>query len=477
MLSTVSVPLIVLLILTVLSATAVYRHLLPPTLGWMIRRRSQRVVDEVNSRLQLQVSQFSLTRRRILADRLAYDAEVSDYIKELAGETRQPVATLRKQVTRIAYEIVPAFSPYFYFRVGYWSARALLRFMYKVRLGYMDSDGLAKVSDDSAVVFFMNHRTNIDYVLATYMTATRSTMSYGIGEWAKVWPIQPLMRAAGGYFLRRDSGDPLYRKVLERFVQMLTQERVPHALFVEGALSRDGYLQKPKLGMLTYITRDFDPNASPDIVFIPIGTNYERIPEERTLIARASDSFVNAGNFFILRSAGAFIRRVIGHRLRGRGQPYGYACANYGSPVSFTEWLRQNSLNWPLLDRTEKFEWIGELADELQDNVRHLVPVLPTSILCAIFQHCVDAEYTEAELRRKFDAASTEAQSNGGHVLFPNKQSVPLFEDALEMLLGRKLLQRNTNGAICLNFAERPLIGYYSNSIIHFIPSLEITHA
>ena len=41
-------------------------------------------------------------------------------------------------------------------------------------------------------------------------------ISYAVGEWARIWPLQTLVRAMGAYFVRRDSRDPLYRKVLER---------------------------------------------------------------------------------------------------------------------------------------------------------------------------------------------------------------------------------------------------------------------
>ena len=63
----------------------------------------------------------------------------------------------------------------------------------------------------------------------------------------------------GGFFVRRNSKNPLYRKVLERYVQMATEGGVPQAIFPEGGLSRDGHLREPKLGLLDYVMRGFDP--------------------------------------------------------------------------------------------------------------------------------------------------------------------------------------------------------------------------
>ena len=42
------------------------------------------------------------------------------------------------EVHRYAREIVPTFNAYIYFRIGYSLARAVARFLYRVRLGFAD---------------------------------------------------------------------------------------------------------------------------------------------------------------------------------------------------------------------------------------------------------------------------------------------------------------------------------------------------
>ena len=66
----------------------------------------------------------------------------------------------------------------------------------------------------------MNHRSNMDYVLVAFLAAERVALSYAVGEGARVWPLQQLIRSMGAYFVRRDSREPLYRKVLARYVHM-----------------------------------------------------------------------------------------------------------------------------------------------------------------------------------------------------------------------------------------------------------------
>ena len=68
---------------------------------------------------------------------------------------------------------------------------------------------------------------------------------------------------------------------------MATREGVTQAVYPEGGLSRDGELQKPKLGLFDYMLRDFDPNGPRDLVFVPVGLNYDRVLEDRVLTEAA----------------------------------------------------------------------------------------------------------------------------------------------------------------------------------------------
>ena len=72
--------------------------------------------------------------------------------------------------------------------------------------------------------------------------------------------------------------------MLERYIAMATAAGVPQAVYPEGGLSRDGRLRSPKLGLLDYMLRGFDPDGPRDLVFIPVGINYDRVLEDRTLL-------------------------------------------------------------------------------------------------------------------------------------------------------------------------------------------------
>ena len=218
--STVTLPLWLVVLVSVLSILAALDHLLLPSARWVMRRRLNRAIDELNTRLKLRIQPFKLAKRQSLIDQLVFDPDVLAEIENYAKNNGVTRAVAQDLARRYAREIVPSFSAYAYFGIGARLARFISTVFYRVRLGYMDEDALKTVDPDSAVIFVINHRSNMDYVLVTYMASSSSALSYAVGEWARVWLLQSLIRSMGAYFVRRDSRDPLYRKVLARYVQM-----------------------------------------------------------------------------------------------------------------------------------------------------------------------------------------------------------------------------------------------------------------
>ncbi|HED18400.1 MAG TPA: glycerol-3-phosphate acyltransferase, partial [Gammaproteobacteria bacterium] len=284
--STITLPVWLAVLLALLSLALLLDRVLIPSVRWYLRRRINRVIDEVNTRLDIEVRPFQLTRRQILIDQLSHDEKVASAVIDLARERDMPREVAQAKANAYAKEIVPSFNAYVYFRVGYWIAKRIARLIYRVRVGFHDADRLASVNPDASVVFVMNHRSNMDYILVAFLAAEKTALSYAVGEWARIWPLQTLIRAMGAFFVRRGSDNALYRRVLERYVQMATRAGVSQAVFLEGGLSRDGAMREPKLGFLDYMLRDYHPENDREIVFVPVGINYDRVVEDRSLLRR-----------------------------------------------------------------------------------------------------------------------------------------------------------------------------------------------
>ncbi len=466
--NTITVPVWLFIILSFSTLLVFIRVVVFPLWASFWSARTRNVVEEINPLLQLHLSSFSLSRRSVLADRLSCDPVVEVGVRKIAGDRGISTEKARREAWRMAWDIVPAFNPYFYFRIGYRMARRCLRSLYKFQVAFDDESSMASVSDKAAVIFIIHHRSNIDYAVANYLTVGRTMLSFGVGEWSRVWPIQPLMRMAGGYFVRRDSGDPLYRLMLKRYVQLATEARVPHAIFLEGQLSPDGGVGAAKLGLLSYVTEHFDPQHTPDLIFIPIGLNYDRIPEDQNLQRFSSREFRAKGSKYVLLQGAQFSIRVIWEMLLGQ-RSFGYACAKFGKPISFTQWLAEADVVWPELDRQQRFERISKLGTRLIGEISNLIPATPVAILCRIWFDDPALVIDQSELEVRFHSLCGVLKQNGCHiVLIDNKENATL-EHALNLAINRSIIIKNQAGIFRLNEKMRGLAFYNANALTQFL--------
>ena len=463
----VTIPTWVAVVVAVLATVALIDRLLTPTLRWWLRRRANRAIDELNQRLRLEIPPFKLARRRQLIEQLLFDPEVLKAVEDEAKARGEPKSVAYARARRYAREIVPAFSAYTYFRVGAALAKHISTSLYRVRVGAFEEASLYQVPHDSSVVFVINHRSNMDYVLVTFLVSQSSALSYAVGEWARVWALQSLIRAMGGYFVRRDSSNPLYRKVLARYVHMATASGVAQAVFPEGGLTRDGSLRPPKLGILSYMVSGFDPQGARDVVFVPVGLNYDRVLEDRVQVAAAATPQGQRPRFvfnpLVLIS---FLGRSLWQRLRGRWYRYGYACVSFGRPLSLRQYVHDKAIDFRALTPERRFAEIETLGKKLMHEVGRVVPALPVSLVATALLRAGENGLSSMELKGAVFDLMRQLEARGAHVHVPRRDQEYAVEVGLRALVLRHLAELR-EGVYRANPAEQPLLSYYANAIAH----------
>src|SRR5712664_470924 len=438
MAETVTLPAWIFVVLLVLAGLAAFERLLLPALRWLVTHPANQVIDELSTRLRIGIRPFQRTRRQALIHRLLTDPKVQQAAERFAVENNLTLEKTFKRVEHYAREIVPRFNAYLYFRVGYWIGRTVARALYRVRIGYIDSAGLAGVDSDATVVFVMNHRSNMDYVLAGYLAADQTALSYAVGEWARLWPLSALIRAMGAYFVRRNSNDELYRRVLERYIAMATEAGVPQAVFPEGGLSRDGKMRAPRLGVLDYMMRGFRLDGERDLVFVPLGINYDRVLEDRSLLLSLEGK--HAGRIEALRNTFRFIFQNLLLMLRSEWHRFGYACVNFGSPVSMREYCQARALDFGKLPGEARKAAIGRLGRDLMDAVGRVVPVVPVALIAQAFMADPERALSELDLKAAAEKDLERLQVRGAHVYIPRRDLDYALSVGLRMLRLRHLV-------------------------------------
>lgn len=443
----VEMPVWALILLVAFAAVTFASHFLFPSVRWFFRKRMERAVAKLNTRLERPIQPFKLARRFDMIQRLTYDPEVSRAIAEHAQRNKVPENVAFEKARRYAREIVPSFSATAYFTIAIRVAKYLSLALYKVRLSRFHDERIADIDPDATVIFVMNHRSNMDYMLVTWLAAESSALSYAVGEWARVWPLSWLIKAMGAFFIRRKSRNALYRRVLARYVGLATDGGVTQALYPEGGLSLDGKLAEPKHGLLKYIVEERTPGKR-NVVFVPVAVNYDRVFEDRILVAagqsgeRRFRARISLVALFVLKQFWLWVT------LRYRR--HGYAAASFGAPVSLADF-----------EQSHPGASVEALAELLMDRIGQEVPVLPVPMLARALLSA-DGPLSQADLEQCVQDMRHEMVR--GHPSLPRDETTTMIADALRILERRRLVRSGPDGFVAAP-TERPLLAYYANSI------------
>jgi glycerol-3-phosphate O-acyltransferase len=465
--ATIPIPLWLLFVAGGLALFGLFDRILTPSLRWFLQRRANRAIEELNTRLKLKIRPFKMTTRRVLIDRLAHDPLVMAAAEAHAKAEKMPLSVAGEMVQKYATEIVPSFSAYTYFKVGAKLARWLSTALYRVRLGYLNADALEKIDPEAAVIFVMNHRSNMDYILVTYMASSQTALSYAVGEWARIPVLQTLIRSMGAYFIRRASRDLLYRKVLARYVQMSTEAGVTQAIFPEGGLSRDGKMRPVKLGLISYILDGWKPESR-DVVFVPVGLNYDRVLEDRSLVAEIDGPPPKVPMARKIMEAMAFLGKNFWLRISGRYYRFGYASVSFGTPRSLREFLKaQRVRDFHKASEEKQSVIVASLGEALMADVAKVIPALPVSLVATALTEAGASGLDLLSLKAKVDALIDRLEANGAHVHVPRRDRDYAVTAGLRSLASRHIVREDAGGMFSIAAGEERLVAYYANSVAH----------
>ena len=460
----VEIPFWLLLIIIVFALIMVLDRFLLPSVRWFFRRKVNKIINDVNDKLSIQIRPFQLTRKRTLVDRLIFDEQVFKAIKDHADSHNMPMEVAQEKAYEYAREIVPKFNAYMYFKIGHWLSKTFTRLIYRMKVGFYDDGQLAEIDPKSSVVFVMNHRSNMDYVVVSFLVMNRTALSYAVGEWARVWPLAPLIRSMGAFFVRRNSKSPLYRKVLERYVHYSTRAGVSQAVYPEGGLSKDGILNQPKLGFIDYLLRDFDPKKDRDIVFIPVGLNYDRVIEDRSLERSLHKELPKQSKWFVFKTTTKFFLKTIFMPRKQRWKRFGYAGVNFAKPVSAKAYFSNSDTDINLLDKEQRIAQVKLFTESLMEDIANVVPILPVALVSRVMKSLQFEALSREELLNACNDMITQLKQQGAPIKIQQQNFEGILTKTLDLLLGRGLLVQKAD-LFCLAENSQPILSYYANSL------------
>ncbi|NIO20006.1 MAG: hypothetical protein GTN76_04505, partial [Candidatus Aenigmarchaeota archaeon] len=224
----------------------------------------------------------------------------------------------------------------------------------------------------------------------------------------------------------------------------------------------------PKIGLLDYMLRSFDSSKGRDLVFIPVGVNYDRVLEDRSSLLSLDPDAPRKSRIGIIKTTLLFFMRNLWLMLRGAWHRYGYTVVSFGTPISMRLYVKRHNIDFREPDKKARREKVQLLAQDLMQAVARTIPVAPVSLVASVFVENPDKIFSAREIKARAKSLISKLEENGALVYIPRSDQDYTVEVGLRMLTLRHLVLEE-NDKFRAAPGEINLLQYYVNSISHYI--------
>ena len=151
--------------------------------------------------------------------------------------------------------------------------------------------------------------------------------------------------------------------------------------------------------------------------------------------------------------------------LRGRWYRFGYACVNFGAPVSARDWLSRQAPGLHDASKERRLATVAAFAEELMARVAAIVPALPVSLAATVLSGEPTRAWTELEIKAAVKELMDRLARVGAKVYIPRRDEDYAVTAGLRMLTLRRLVRIGEDGLHRVAPEELPLLRYYANAI------------
>jgi glycerol-3-phosphate O-acyltransferase len=238
----------------------------------------------------------------------------------------------------------------------------------------VDTQGLKRIREltkSGSVVLLPSHKSHVDYLVLSFIMFEHNLPlpMIAAGDNLSFFPLGPVLRRAGGFFIRRSfQGDKLYSVAVEAYVRRLLREGHSLELFLEGGRSRTGKLLEPKFGLLSMIV-DATLGVEKPVHFVPVSIGYERIVETSSYGHELSGGDKHKEDAAgLLKST-----EVLRHR-------YGRITVQFADAMDLDSIRHELGLPLGQLNEPSKRTLVTRLANRTMDAINQVTAVTPGAL-------------------------------------------------------------------------------------------------
>jgi len=413
----------------------------------------------------------TLLPKRVVRQIVLGAEEVTTVVRTLARETGQPESKLWRTAERYFDEMAANYQGAFFAILEF----AFNRIWPRIFQG-LDYRGLDKVIEcvkEHPVVLVPCHRSHFDYLILSYLFHINymSPPHIAAGINLSFWPLGPLFRGAGAYFIRRSfDNDPLYKAVFRSYLKFLIREGYTQEFFIEGGRSRTGKILTPKLGMLSAIVNAFISGVRRDLYLVPVSIQYGRVVEEEAYKRELFGAEKEKESLWALIRARTVLRQ-------NRGTVY----VTFAEPISLREALGDRLQRFreragdPAVEE-EKRRFIQKLGFRILRAVNEVAVAGATAVSATVLLSRPEAAWRYQDFLQRAQALVKFLRHRKVTLTASLERNANDFLENLAFLENGGLIRRLRGEEVILHVPsdKRMTLDFYKNNIIHFflVPAL-----
>ncbi len=308
------------------------------------------------------------------------------------------------------------------------------------------------------------HKSHADYLIVSYLFYKNNLrMPYvAAGINLSFFPMGYIFRNSGAYFIRRTiKGDKLYPVILQAYIRRLLLDGLPQEFFLEGTRSRTGKLLHPKMGLLSFNTKEVKEKRVKDIVILPTSIVYGKLFESGAYLREME------GKKKEKESAAAVLKTT-----KFLGKNFGKIYMNFARPFSVKEFADEVGVDLESLDEKEFRRFNSLLAYRVLRDIEKETIVTPIALTSLILLSNIKKGLLESGLQRRIAYALTYVKGTGAPLadVFELEDDERLIKKVVDYFVEKGVVEIKELGGRKVYIVDedwRNYLEYYKNNIIH----------
>jgi glycerol-3-phosphate O-acyltransferase len=385
------------------------------------------------------------------------DPEFRKDLEGIAASSGKSAGELVPDARTYIKELVPKSTP-----LGLDLLIRLCRYVYT--RGYdkdiaIDPEQVKKLRDlarEHPVILLCNHRSQVDS-FAIYATLFDNDLPHPhtFGGINMKWPIiGNIQRSSGMIFIRRAFNDnPVYKAVLQRYIDYLVSRRFPLLWSIEGGRSRTGKLVPPRYGLLHWLLNAAERyDKTKPLYIVPLSVVFEQVVDVDAYAHEQLGGVKKPENL-------AWFYRY----LQSFKNPLGKIHIRFGDPVQAR--VDAGQPRDPLA--------VEKLAFETCVELNRSTPITQASLVCMSLLAAHPQALTRSELIESLDELLGYLSQAGAEATFPlsigGEELLVSAAPSLQASGTVNVFEAGIEPVYSVNEDKALDAAYYRNNAIHFL--------